>query len=249
MVSGKYSALAGAISREQAIATVSNNLANINTTGYKKNRVSFESLLQGTKQESEKKGINLTRIRQNFNDFTPGAIKSTEDPFDVAINGEGFFKVEGKDSVLFTRRGDFTVDENGLLTTRNGLPVLDDSNTTITIPDTDTSTVAFGEDGTIFVLGRDGSRSEVGKLALVDIEDKSKLKREQDTTYSLASGSSEIEAENATIVQGSVELSNVNMAEELSRMIDNQRTFETYHNVLKSYSTIGEQLEELGTLA
>jgi len=248
MVSGKYSALAGAISREQAIANLSNNLANISTSGYKKSNVSFEAILKGETQSNAAKGINYDRIGKNYTDFSPGPIRTTENPLDVAIQGEGFFKVQGPNGVLYTRRGDLAINAEGQLTTSNGLPVLDDGNGQITIPDTDTSKVAIGDGGVIYILGPQGTRSEVAQLALVDIDDKRKLTRESDTTFSLKNGALEISSENSRVIQGGLELSNVNMAEGMAQMIDNYRTFETYHKVLKSYSTIGEQQEELGTL-
>lgn len=248
MVSGKYSALAGAISREQAIANLSNNLANISTSGYKKQSVSFESILQGKTQTSTAKGINYNRIGKTFTDFSPGSVHMTENPLDVTIQGEGFFKVQGPDGILYTRRGDMAINAEGQLSTSNGLPVLDNGNAPITIPDTDISEIAVGDDGTIYILGPQGSRSEVAQLAVVDVTDKLKLKRESDTTFSLETGAVANPSENFRVIQGGLELSNVNMAEGMAKMIDNYRTFETYHKVLKSYSTIGEQQEELGTL-
>ena len=248
MVSGKYSALSGAIAREQAIANVSNNLANISSSGYKKSQVSFESLLRAEQQTGQAKGVNYTRVRQNFTDFSPGAIRPTENPLDLAIDGEGFFKVQGQDSVLYTRRGDFTLNAEGLLTTGNGLPVLDEGNGQITIPDTDSGKVAIGDNGTVFLLGPEGARTEVARIAVMDIDDRQKLKREGDTTFSLEQGGAEALSEGSRVIQGSLELSNINMAAELTQMIDNFRTFENYHKVLKSYSTISEQQDELGTL-
>lgn len=248
MVSGKYSALAGAISREQAIANLSNNLANISTSGYKKSDITFESVLKGETQITAAKGINLDRAAGNFTDFSPGAIRSTENPLDLAIQGEGFFKVQGKNSILYTRRGDLTIDAEGRLTTSNGLPILDDGNSEITIPDADINKVAFGDDGTIYTLGPGGTRAEVGRLAVVNVNDKLKLVRDSDTTFSLAKGGQETPVENSRIIQGSLELSNVNMAEGMTQLINNYRTYETYHKVLKSYATISEEQQELGTL-
>jgi len=248
MASGKYSALAGAISREQAIANLSNNLANVSTSGFKKSDISFESILNNEMQINDAKGINYDRVGKNFTDFSPGPIRMTENPLDVAIQGEGFFKVQGANGVLYTKRGDLAINATGQLTTTNGLPVLDNGNAPITVPDTDTSKVAVGDDGTIYILGPQGTRSEVAQLAVVDIADKQKLKHESDTTFSLEAGAVETPSENSRIIQGGLELSNVNMAEGMAKLIDNYRTFETYHKVLKSYQTIGEQQEELGTL-
>lgn len=248
MVSGKYSALSGAIARDQAIANISNNLANISSSGYKKSQVSFESLLRGEQQAKQAKGINYSRVRENFTDFSPGAIRQTDNPLDLAIHGDGFFKVQGQNAVLYTRRGDFTLNAEGVLTTGNGLPVLDEGNGQIIIPDTDTSKVAVGDNGTIFLLGPQGTRTEVARLAIMDIDDKKKLKREGDTAFSLEEGGNETQSETSRVIQGSLELSNINMAAELTQMIDNYRAFENYHKVLKSYSSISEQQDELGSL-
>jgi flagellar basal-body rod protein FlgF/flagellar basal-body rod protein FlgG len=248
MVSGKYSALAGAISREQAIANLSNNLANITTTGFKKSNTSFESVLSDEMQINDAKGINYDRVKSNFTDFSPGPLRTTEDPLDLAIHGDGFFKVQGPEGILYTKRGDFAIDADGQLTTSNGLPVLDDGNSPITIPDTDTSKIAVADEGVIYSMGPGGSRSEVAQLAVVEIEDKTKLKRVADTTFSLEAGALENPSEESRVIQGSLEMSNVDMAEGMAQMIDNYRTFETYHKVLKSYQVISEQQEELGTL-
>jgi flagellar basal-body rod protein FlgF/flagellar basal-body rod protein FlgG len=249
MGSGKYNALSGAIAREQAIANLSNNLANISTSGYKKANISFESVLREETQVNGAKGKNYGRIGKISTDFSPGAIRPTENPLDLAIHGDGFLKVQGPQGILYTRRGDMTINAEGLLTTTSGLPILDGGNGQITIPNTDTSKVAIGDDGTIYIMGPQGARNEVAQLAIVEIDDKEKLRRESDTTFSLEQGAVETPSENSRVVQGSLELSNVNMAEGMAKLIDNYRTFETYHKVLKSYSTIGEQQEELGTLA
>ncbi len=248
MVSGKYSALSGAISREQTIANISANLANVSTTGYKRSMLSFESLLRGEKQITQAKGINYDRIRQPFTDFSPGPQHQTENPLDLALSREGFFKVQGPTEVLYTRRGDFMVDGAGTLRTSNGLAVLDAANGQITIPDTATGQIAVSEAGTVYLLDNDGGRAEVAQLAVVNIDDPLQLKRQTDTAFSLGAGGVETPVEAPTVVQGSLEVSNVNMAEEMARMIDSHRIFETYHKVLKSYGTIGELQDELGTL-
>lgn len=248
MVSGKYSALAGAISREQMIANVSANLANVNTTGYKKSQVSFESILRGQQQMTAAKGINYDRVKQNFIDFESGPLRQTENPYDVALNGEGFFKVQGPEGVLYTRRGDLHVDNEGTLRTSNEMAVLDAGGGQITIPDTAAGNIVVSENGTIYLLAGDGAQTEVGQLAVVNVDDPLKLKKQADTTFSLENGGVENPVDNPTVVQGSLEVSNVNMTEEMARMIDSHRLFETYHKVLKSYSTLGEQQDELGTL-
>jgi len=248
MVSGKYSALAGAIAREQSIANISANLANVNTSGYRRTSVSFESLLRGEQQTQKAKGINYSRVKQNVTDFEQGAMRETANPFHVAIKGDGFFKIEGPNGPLYTRRGDFTVDQEGVLRTSSGLAVLDDANGQITVPDTDTSKLVIYEDGTVSTITPEGDSTEAGRLAIVDVDNRSLLKREDNTGFSLEPGAAEVPIDTPEVAQGFLELSNVNMTTEMTRMIDSMRTFETYHKVLESYSTLGQQQDELGTI-
>lgn len=249
MGSGKYAALAGAISREQAIANISNNLANVNTSGYKKSQVSFEAILRGEEQRNNAKNINYDRIYTNYTDYSQGPLRETQDPLNIALSGRGFLKLQGPEDILYTRRGDLAVTSDGTLTTRSGLPVLDDAGSPISIPDTDIKEISIGEDGNIFVLGRDNTRTAVGRLALVDVEDTNKLSHVSDTTFRLEDPNMEFEADNLRVIQGSLELSNVNTTAEMAKMIDYNRTFETYHKVIKAYSKLGEKQEELGTLS
>ncbi len=248
MVSGKYSALAGAISREQRLANISSNLANIDTVGYKKNSMTFEAILNGEQQTGTARGINYSRIRDNFTDFTEGPIKETANPLDIAIHGKGFFKVQSPDGIRYTRRGDFHVDSDGTLLTGNDMPVLDDANALISIPETDTSKVSINSLGEISILAMDGTRSVVSQIGIFGISDTTKLKRETDTLYSLNADGQETAIEEPDLSQGNLEMSNINMTEEMALMIDTMRTFESYQKVIKAYSILGQKQDELGTI-
>lgn len=248
MVSGKYSALAGAISREQRLANISTNLANINTIGYKKSRMSFESLLRGEQQITQAKGINYSRVRENFTEFSEGPIRSTGNPLDIAIYGDGFFKVQGINGPQLTRRGDFHTAQDGTLLTGNNLPVLDNGNAPIIIPDADTSKISINTLGEISTLSIDGTRSVVGEIAVYTINDNTLLKRESDTLFSLKKGGIETLTIEPNLAIGSLEVSNVNMTEEMALMIESNRTFESYQKVIQAYSKLGQKQDELGTI-
>ncbi len=248
MVSGKYSALAGSLSREQRLANISTNLANVNTIGYKKSRMSFESLLRGEKQITDASGINYSRVRENFTEFTEGPIKGTDNPLDIAIYGDGFFKVQSLDGIKYTRRGDFQVDQDGTLLTGNGMPVLDEGNAPIVIPDTDLSKISINSLGEVSILYIDGTREVVGDIAVYTMQDNMYLKRESDTLFSLKEGGKEILAEEPQLAVSSLEISNVNMIEEMALMIESKRTFESYQKVIKAYSQLGQKQDELGTI-
>ena len=248
MVSGKYSALAGAISREQRMANISSNLANINTIGYKKNSMVFESLLTGEKQRTQSTGINYSRIRDNFTDFSEGPVRETSNPLDVAIHGDGFFKVQAPDGIRYTRRGDFHVDSDGTLLTGNNMPVLDGANSPINIRETEISKISVNTLGEISTLTFDGGRTVVGEIGVVTIDDTSKLKRESDTLFSLEEGTRETVIEEPRLAIGNLELANINMTEEMALMIESMRTFESYQKVMKAYSQLGQKQDELGSL-
>ena len=250
MTSGKYSALSGAIARDQAIAHLSANLANVNTTGYKSQSLSFEAMLRGQQQRTQAQGINYSRVKTVITDFSPGPLKHTENPFDVAIHGNGFFKVQGPNGMLYTRRGDFVTDQAGVLRTSNGMMVLDNGGGPITIPNADTSQVVIGETGIVAILNENGGVDEVGQLAVAGIDNPQNLRQEENTMYSLGPGATEVPMEAPfRLVQGSLETANVNMTEEMARLIDNYRTYENYHKVIASYKTISDQEDTLGTLS
>lgn len=248
MVSGKYSALAGALSRQQSISVLSNNVANVNTTGFKQDRVSFESMLENKLQLNQSKGINYSRLNESVTDFTQGSFKDTENPLDLAIQGDAYFQIQGQDGPLYTRRGDFGLLQDGTLATRHGLPVLGEGGAPVNIPDADISDIAFADDGTIYILGDEGRREEVGKVGLFEIDDQTLLTHVSDTTFTLEEGATATLSDTGQVLQGKLEVSNVNMIKAMATLIDNQRAFDTLHKAIKSYSTISEENEKLGRL-
>ena len=96
MGSRKYSALSGAVAREQAMANIAANLANVTTTGFKRDRVSFASVLRGASPIEAGRGINHTRIQQNAADFRPGGLQETGRPLEPALEGEGSSTVRAR---------------------------------------------------------------------------------------------------------------------------------------------------------
>ncbi len=248
MVSGKYSALTGAITREMSIANTSANLANVSTVGYKKNSISFEAILNGEQQTKVTKGVNYNRIGVNFTDFSQGPLKNTDNPFDMAIKGDGFFKIRTAEGDLLTRKGNFVVGDDGRLLTDSGKPVLSAGNSELFIPTDSTSSIVVDKNGILSTINKNGESSEIGQLAIVDVADRSVLLRKGDTSYALPKGAVETPAKNFSVIQGSVEVSNVNMTEEMTKMIRDNRLFQTYHNVFENYSKLSDKIAELGTL-
>jgi len=244
MVSGKYSALSGAVSREQAMANIANNLANVNSSGFKKNRISFESLLRGKQQISDTGGINYNRIRKIGIDFTQGPLMETGRPLDVAISGKGFFKVRRGNEILYTRNGNFFTDANGMLKTAQGFKVLNESNNPVQLIDATGKHISIDESGNI-TLDTTPSGERIQVFSVTDPE---QLTKAGDGLLKLAPGVTSRPTYESPIIQKSLEGSNVNMVEEMVMMIDTQRKFEAFLKVQKSYSSLGEKQSELGTV-
>ena len=245
MVSGKYSALSGSIARQQAMDNIANNLANLNSTGFKKDRISFESLLRGSQQIRQTKGINYSRIRAIGTDFSQGALRDTGRDLDVAISGKGFFKIQRNGQTFFTRNGSFFFDQNGMLKTSDNFNVLDASGQSIQLPDALGKKVYIDEAGSI-VLDNTPSGQRIGVFS---VSDPGRLEKTGNSLFRLGEGATSQPTNEARIVQGSLETSNINMVEEMTRMIETQRRFDACVKVQKSYSTIGERQSELGTVA
>jgi len=242
MVSGKYSALSGAIAREQAMANISNNLANINSTGFKKDRISFEALLKGKKQIGDAQGINYSRIRKIGIDFKQGPLRETGRNLDVAISGKGFFKISRDGQTLYTRNGSFYADNNGMLKTSRGFNVLNASNQPIQLPDAQGKKIHIDESGNIsFDTTPSGE-----KIQVFSVSDPEKLIKSGDGLFALEQGATSQPINDSGIIQKSLEDSNINMVEEMTMMIDTQRKFEACLKMQKNYSTLSEKQNELG---
>ncbi len=244
MVSGKYSALSGAIAKEQAMGNIASNLANASTTGFKKDRISFEAILRGTQQSTDAGGINFARIRNIGTDFSQGGMQPTGRSLDVAIEGEGFFKVQKNNEFFYTRAGRLMINENGLITTDDGFAVLGAANEPLQIDTTAGKDIVIADTGDISVNGAPAE----GKIQVFNVSDPAKLRKTGDSLYKLEDGETDQALETSQVVQGSLETSNVNMMEEMVAMIAAQRSFEAHHKAIESYSKLGDKLDELGSV-
>lgn len=243
MFSGKYTALAGALSREQAMANISNNLANVNTVGFKKDQLNFRVVLEEAKQGVDTETYNK-QLYGSTTDFSQGAFRVTNNPYDIAIDGEGFFKVsDSNNNTYYTRNGALTLDQDGTLKTTDGFSILDDGGQPISITNLGDQNISILENGSIYV-----NDAQVGRLQLFTIEDTTKLTKAGNQLFKLDPNAAATEQNDARIVQGSLELSNTNMMNEMAYMINTSNKFDVLHKVIKSYSTLGEKQSELGTV-
>ncbi len=231
----------GLDAQQTRMSVVSNNLANTNTTGFKRDRASFEDLLYqqvrqpggSTSQQTQlPTGLQLgtgVRVVATSKDFQQGNPQQTGRSLDVMVNGRGFFEVLLPDgSSAFTRDGSLQINAQGELVTNSGYPVQPG----IQIPE-GAQSMTIGNDGTITVtMAGEGQAQEIGALTLTDFVNPSGLQAKGENLYQETTASGP--AQNGTpglnglgsVVQGSLEGSNVNVVEELVSMIETQRAYE-----------------------
>ena len=231
----------GLDAQQTQMAVVTNNLANVNTTGFKRGRAVFADLLYQTvrqpgaqsSQDSQlPSGLMLgTGVRSVATEklFTQGNIVQTGNQLDLAVNGRGFFQILLPDGTrAYSRDGSFQLSANGELVNSNGY-ALDPG---ITIPE-QTQSVTIGADGTVSVLvAGESSPTEVGQLQLADFINPAGLQPMGENLFLETAASGDHQAATpgedgvGTLVQGSLESSNVNVVEELVNMIETQRAYE-----------------------
>jgi flagellar basal-body rod protein FlgG len=245
----------GLDAQQTRMATISNNLANVNTTGFKSGRAIFQDLIYqnirqvggSTSQDTQlPSGLALgTGVRTVATEklFTQGNLVQTGNSMDSAVNGRGFFQVLRPDGTQgYTRDGTFQIDAQGQLVTSSGYAV----QPAITIPAAAQS-VSIGSDGVVSVtLAGASTPSQVGSIQLSDFINPAGLQAVGENLYleSAASGSPQSGTPGlnglGSLVQGSVESSNVNIVEEMVNMIETQRAYEMNS---KAISTTDQMLQ------
>jgi flagellar basal-body rod protein FlgF len=222
---------------ERHLAVVSNNLANVNTNGYKADQSLFEEFLGSGAHEDNfqapDRRLSYVQDRGTFRDMTQGAFKPTGNPLDVAINGTGFIAVQTSAGERYTRDGSFQMNNTGQLVTANGDPVLGTSGP-IVFQQTDHD-ITISSDGTVTVLeGASHVDSIRGKLRLVSFADAQKLLKQGNNLFSAPDGIAATQDTKSTVEQGFVEKSNINSVVEMSRMIEVNRTYTNIANLLSA---------------
>lgn len=209
----------GGLRQERKLDAVSNNLANVDTTGYKKDVVSFDQKFQA----------------QLNKDFSQGDVTATGNPFDVALDGPGFFKVETPDGIQYTRGGNFTLNSQGILVDLSGNPVLGQGGAIFL--DLQNVTDQGAEINWAGEIRLDGD--VVDTLDVVNFQDVDKLEKvgQNLLAYSGDPGD-EVQVENPEIKHMALEGSNVQAVDEMVKMIDYHRMFETFTKSMLTFDEI-----------
>ncbi len=259
---GVYTALSGAMAQSLRLDTIANNLANVNTPGFKKDQQVFQEYL--TANEKPPEVIQVPKIAATvesfydmqggdksyvdtagtYTNFSQGSMRATNAPLDVAIDGNGFFEVATPQGVRFTRLGAFKMDGNGQLVTKDGYPVLksapegtDPADRTIKVSGQNPVTIT--DSGDVY----EGDQV-VGKIGLIDIPKKDSLNKLGASLYEFKSNARPevVNVANPSLKQGFLEMSNVNIVQEMTDMIATTRTFESTQKAIQAYDTMSDKL-------
>jgi flagellar basal-body rod protein FlgF len=226
---------------ERQMDVVANNVANVNTTGYKADRSMFQEYLASGAREDNFIGpdrrVSYVQDRATFHDFSQGAAEETKNPLDVAIDGKGFLVVQTPAGERYTRDGALQINNQGQLVTAGGNPVLGNAGPIVFQP-TDKQ-VSIGSDGNVTVLeGTSRIDSVRGKLRVVSFAQAQNLQKEGSNLYSAGAGTAALPDTTSRLRQGFVEKSNVNAVLEMSRMIEVTRTYTQISNLLQQQSDL-----------
>jgi len=239
---GFYSAAAGLLSGQKAVNVLANNVANVNTAGFKSQSTiqsSFSEYLISRLSSSNKianpdigKGAYMTVNSAQFSDFTQGSIEETGRGVDMAIQGEGFFLVQSASGEVLTRNGQFEVNENGNLILPGVGTVLNSNKQPITLTG---SNFSLSSDGRIIQNG-----AETDALYIATVANKNGLTQVGNGLFQSLNGFQQAGTGVYSLIQGSIEKSNTDMTTEMSQIISRQNNFQSCAQVLKIFDRISE---------
>ena len=226
---------------ERQMDVVANNVANVNTNGFKADRSLFEQFLRSPAHEDNfqrpDRQVAFVQDRGTFKDFAAGASEMTKNPLDVAIDGKGFLVVQTPAGERYTRDGNLQINNQGQLVTQSGYPVMGGSGP-IVFQQTDKQ-ITIAPDGNVTVLeGSNRIDSVRGKLRIVSFADAQKLVKDGGNLYSAGQGVAPQPDTTSRVNQGYVEKSNVNSVTEMSRMIEITRAYTQISALLQQQSDL-----------
>ncbi|MET0388344.1 MAG: flagellar basal-body rod protein FlgF [Polyangiales bacterium] len=252
MSDGIYAALSGAIAQERALNAVANNVANVNTTGFKADKTVFAEVMNEVKNERKiGPSLRYSTVNQFAVDPQPGSLKLTGRPFDVALHGDGYFTVRTPLGERYTRDGSFVLDADGILRTSGGYEVLQESvmdaastNDPTKLPEgqpifvpIDSRDVQINQNGVIAIDGQ-----PVGRLKLVRFDSQEDALREGLTLFTHQENREPFRVHPSTTVeQGYLESANVNAVSGMNELISVSRHFEALEKVIETFRQLDDR--------
>ncbi|MDE2182228.1 MAG: flagellar basal-body rod protein FlgF [Alphaproteobacteria bacterium] len=227
----------------QSMDTIANNLANISTPAFKREEMKFEEYVETSAPAEGQTGPQTVSFVQNVGlvrDLSEGRLETTGAPYDLAINGNGYFVVQTAAGDRYTRDGHFMLNAEGQLVTSNGDPVMGDGGAVTISPDDGNITIAA--DGTVT-----GKQGQLAKLRVVDFADERQLIKQGASLYTTSQ--QPVTASDASIEQGMIEASNVQPVIEIANMIEVSRAYQMTASLAQSESDLKRQaIQQLGSV-
>jgi len=242
------------IALQRELDVVANNIANLNTTGYKADNVVFHEHLMPVARANQFRGadrqLSFVQDRATWLDLAQGPVQQTGNPLDIAVSDNAFLTVQTPRGERYTRNGALQINSAGQLVTSEGLQVLGQNGPIVFQPND--RNVAISTDGTISVReGQNTTDSLRGKLQLASFAQPQRLQKDGTSTYMTPPGMQADPAPQARIVQGAIEKSNVHGVTEMTRMIEVTRTYTQLASMLQQQSDMRraaiEKLAEVPT--
>ncbi|QKY69038.1 flagellar basal body rod protein FlgG [Lentibacillus sp. CBA3610] len=262
MLRSMYAGISGMKGFQTKLDVVGNNIANVNTNGFKKGRVTFQDLLSQTTTGASgptdnRGGVNPSQVGLgsqlgSIDDIhTQGFSQTTNNPLDLQLEGDGMFVLDTPDGRAYTRAGNFYLDSEGSMVNSDGYYLVgSDGTAPLNIPE-DATSISIEKDGTVTYVDGEGAMQDDQQIGIAIFSNPEGLEKDGGSLY-LASGNSGaanlVEPESdgaATIVSGALEMSNVDLAEEFTEMITAQRGFQANTRII---TTSDEILQELVNL-
>jgi flagellar basal-body rod protein FlgF len=254
MQEGIYIAASASIKQSKKMEVIAQNLANVNSTGYKGDRLAFKELMtpfptdkgsESTKNEllqhdKSNSNVSYVAVTEQYTDHETGKFEQTNAELDMALDGSGYFSLSTKDGIRYTRNGNFRLDTENQIVNQKGQPVLNEQGEPIVISGEGTE-ISIDGYGNIFVGS--GERSEnIGKIKFIDFENKQTLEKLGDGLfYQSDTEADEKPVNNTKLRQGFLEGSNVTATDEMTNMISTLRLFETYQKIIQSIDNMNDQ--------
>lgn len=222
---GYYAAALGSLEQEKRLDVIANNLSNAGTAGFKKDGVHFRGILD----------------QCTYSELQQGRVRRTENPLDVALSGEGYFRVKTDQGILLTRGGNLNRNKDKFLVTQQGWPVLGKKGEPIKV---ETSEIRIEQNGQVFDDG-DG----VDTLDVVKFPPGTKLEKARNGLFLPPEGVQPVPAEDCSVYQGALEDSNIDMVSEMVQMIESMRVFEVHQKTIQFLEQLDSQItSKLGNI-
>lgn len=215
---GYYAAALGSLEQGKRLEVIANNLSNAGTSGFKKDSVHFKNFLD----------------QATYSQMTQGRVRQTDNPYDVALNGEGYFRVQTDQGILLTRAGSLARSQDGSLVTPEGWPILGKNGGPIRV---ETADLRIEKNGQVF-----DDDQQVDSLDIVKFPPNTALEKAHNGLFQIPEGVAPVPADGCSVQQGALEDANFDMVSEMTQMVEAMRVFESYQKTLQLHDQLDSQI-------